>query len=127
MAEFDFRLPSKVPYGYVSFHGTREEFLELPVEEIAEEYARIFYRYKEAEKAALAAGPQKNSLSPAKVAAEVDAILNQDEVSDLIKRELGGVEVPDDGAPWDNKPTEPQPAKPYETPVSASEADWDFG
>ena len=124
MAEFDFRIPSKVPYGYISFHGSYEEFLALDLEGIAADYASSFLRYKEAEAAALAAGPKRVKAEP-----DINQELSHEAAGDLIKRELGGVEVPDD-APWGKDvESKPKPWAPDAKPTvpAASSDDWDFG
>lgn len=127
MAEVIFRFPSKVPYGYVEVKMERT-MSGVDSVGLAQEYAREFLTYREAEAEALAAPkPAAKAQAPS-----VDEVLNYNgdgpgdvdaAATELIKNALGATELDDDPtAPWNDKP-EPE-EKPYVAPPSAS--DWEF-
>lgn len=117
--ELTYRIPSKkVPYGYLEFTCKEGEALPDPVE-MANQYADYISRYQKAEVEAFERGPKP-------VVASVSSI-TEDEAADLIKRELGGVELsPEEAAkPWNQEQAEDEKA--WESdPVTASSDDWDF-
>jgi hypothetical protein len=124
MAEIIYRLPSKVPYGYVEVRYSAEDvatiFDTLEPEEIADDYIRIFKRFKDAEEKALTFKPP---ILKAKPEPTVEEVLSEDEVKDLLVKELGAVPVDETGdEPWNNKPE--QTEKKWEAP---SDDAWDFG
>lgn len=128
MTEIIYRIPSKVPYGYVEVRFNEGDIPPDPLV-IAEEYANYFYAYKGAEEAALTKAPQITS-KPAitKPLAEVTT-LTEDEAKDLIVRELGGVPIEGgETEPWKNKPdTVDEPwVEEKRAPVTAASSDWDF-
>lgn len=127
-----FRLPSKVPYAYaeVTFDDATDPVPDM--ERLAQQYAEALTTFKDAEKAALAAGP---TARPKKdKASEVDELLGLgvpvnpsdaavDAAAALIKDGLGATEIDGDDpkAPWNRGETpkaEPQ--------ASSSDDDWDF-
>jgi len=115
MAEIIFRFPSKVPYAYVEMRA--ETDVDPTPEELAEQFASSFKRYKAAEEKALQA-PANARPEPT-----VEEVLSEDEAKDLLVRELGAVPVDETGdEPWNNKP---EPAtKEWKAP---SDDAWDFG
>jgi hypothetical protein len=123
VAEIIFRFPSKVPYGYVELRTTTDD--NPTPEVLAQQYASDFLRYKEAEAAALAAGPKKVG----KPEPDINQELSQEEAGNLIKHDLGATEVMDE-APWDNPPAAPT-ADPWadksEPATPVADSDWDFG
>lgn len=116
MAELIYRIPSKVPYGYVEWRGDPNDPIPDP-ETLARGYAEYVTAYKKAEEAALQA-PTKLVSKPA--VKPVEDVLSEDEVVDLIVKELGGVPV-EETAPWDDKPEVAK--KEWEAPASDA---WDF-
>lgn len=128
MTEIIYRIPSKVPYGYVE---VRFENDHRPLaDQLAADYASYFLAYKEAEEAALKAPTKvqaKHNVKPlvqvlADPPEETDDAAVLESVKALIGKELGGVEIDDDAdAPWNNKP---EPAK---KPYAVDDSDWDFG
>jgi len=116
MAEIIYRFPSKVPYGYVEvrFEGQYEGPARL-----AETYIEDFKKFKAAEERAL----QAPVIIKPKPEPTVEEVLSEDEVKDLLVKELGAVPVDETGdEPWNNKP-EPA-AKEWKAP---SDDAWDFG
>lgn len=119
--ELTYRIPSKkVPYGYLEFTCKEGESLPDP-EVLANQYADYISRYQKAEVQAFEQGPKP-------VVASVTSITTEDEAAELIKRELGGVELsPEEAAkPWNQEAVEDEKAWESDE-VTASGSDWDFG
>ena len=115
MAPVTFRIPSKIPYGYIEFVTEGE----LDAVALANQYVEFVKAYKDAEERALAAPTKTQSKHEV---ASVDKVLSEDEVVDLVVRELGGVPVDDDkDAPWNNKP------EPVKKDYAVDDSSWDFG
>lgn len=115
------RIPSKkVPYGYLEFTVAEGEALPDP-EALANQYADYITRYQKAEVVAFEQGPKPQ-------VATVTSIVTEDEAAELIKRELGGVELSEEEAakPWNQEQAEDEKAWESDE-VTASGSDWDFG
>lgn len=125
MTQIILRLPSKVPYGYVEVSADSADIEDIPSPEtLATFYATYMKAYKEAEEKALTFQPPILKAKPA-VSKSVDDVLSEDEVKDLLVKELGAVPVPNETGdePW-NQETEAE-EKPWV--AKAKESDWDFG
>lgn len=127
MAELIYRIPSKVPYGYVEIKYSAEDLVDvlpdLTPEAVADDYIRVVTRYRDMEEKALTAPNSAPPKSKPPIVQPIDDVLSQDDAADLIKSKLGATEVDgEDDAPWNNKPEAEE--KPYVTP--ASEDAWDF-
>ncbi len=118
--QITYRIPSKkVPYGYLEFTAEADEQLPDP-EVLANGYAQYILAYQKAEVQAFESGPKPKVQTVAEI--------TEDEAVELIKRELGGVELsPEEAAkPWNQEP-EAEEEKPWESdPVTATGDDWDF-
>jgi len=118
MAEVIFRLPSKaITYGYVEIKATPEELgdpgLLASPGALGRVYAEFVYSFLEGERDAVQAAL---SATADKYEAEAEA-----DADELIKSQLGGVEVASDAAPWDKPAPEPT-VKPWEKKPGASTA-----
>ena len=127
--EIEFRLPSALPYAYVSVKGTAEELSRINFEMLAALYANGLHAFQEAEKEAAkliiqggTAAPEKpvNALAEALQAMAEDRVeperggeLPGDAVSE-IKGQLGATELDSVNAPWE-RPAKAAKQQPWET------------
>lgn len=130
--QITYRIPSKVPYGYAEVTFNEGEIPPDPLA-LAEEYANYVLAYKGAEEKALTAPNSKPIKAKPPVTRSISEIMSDEDVDtekeaaalkaaeDLIIKNLGGVKVDEETAPWDNPPE----TEPKEWTPPASDA-WDF-
>jgi len=136
VADIEYRLPSKIPYGYVNVKFTLEETPEPEI--LAAMYASYAMAFAEQERKSLDeyGKPVQARTAPSEATPEVAApkpvhgVPADAEVSaeDLIKQELGGVVVSEEihEKPWEQDVPAAAP-KPWENGGSAPKAaaiDW---
>ena len=125
MSEIEFRLPSKVPYGYVNVSFTTEDTPEPAT--LAAMYASYVMAFAEQERESLNAYGKPVQAKQAPSEAAPEAAVTEEEAEKLIKKELDGVVVSEETheKPWENEA--PKVKKPWENGGSAPEPaqiDW---
>lgn len=156
MAEIEFRLPSKVPYGYVNVTGTEEEFgapgLISSPDILARVYANYVLAFAEAERKALDGYGKTPSVplgdvfkpvvgqepdvheSAVQAPRTVNQVMSDEDVDtvaeaeEILKRELGATVIEEQGdpAPPWEKKAEAPEPKPWEKKATAKVANIEF-
>ena len=127
MSEIEFRLPSKVPYGYVNVRFNTPETEAPDPQFLAAMYASYVMAFAEQERESLNAYGKPAQAKQAPSEAAPEAAMTKEEAEKLIKQELGGVVVSEETheKPWENEA--PAVKKPWEgggTAVKPAEIDW---